>query len=66
MLEAYSVKGADSYVKIQVAASAAQAFSGIKGYLPADMKVNLLTGQFQGAVDALTGNPVVPASPTAK
>lgn len=61
LLEAYAAKGADAWVKTQVAESASKAFSGIKGYLPSDMKVNLLTGQFQTAVDSLTGNvsPVV-------
>lgn len=67
LLTAYAAKGADAWVKTQVAESASKAFAGIKGYLPADMKVNLLTGQFQTAVDSLTGNvsPVV-ALPTAK
>jgi regulator of protease activity HflC (stomatin/prohibitin superfamily) len=61
LLTAYAAKGADAWVKTQVAESAAKAFSGIKGYLPSDMKVNLLTGHFEAAVDTLTGAPVVPA-----
>lgn len=64
LLAAYSVPGSDAWVKTQVAESAAKAFGGIKGYLPADMKVNLLTGNFQTAVDTLTGSPVVTPTPT--
>lgn len=59
-LQAYAVQGADSYVKVEVAKSAAEAFKNIKGYLPSDMKVNLLTDNFNTAVDTLTGNTVVP------
>jgi regulator of protease activity HflC (stomatin/prohibitin superfamily) len=59
-LQAYAVQGADAYVKVEVAKSAAEAFKNIKGYLPADMKVNLLTDNFATAVDTLTGNTVVP------
>lgn len=62
LLKAYDVKGADAWVKVQVAESVAKAFGNIKGYLPADMKVNLLTGNFQTSVDTLTGNPVVPVA----
>jgi len=35
------------------------AFSNIKGYLPSDMKINLLTGNYLQGIDSLTGNPVV-------
>lgn len=59
MLEAYAVKGADSWVKVEVSKNVAAAFQNIKGYLPSDMKVNLLTGNFNASVDALTGNPIV-------
>lgn len=60
MLTAYNVKGADAWVKVQVAENVAKAFGNIKGYLPADMKVNLLTENFGKSVDSLTGNVVVP------
>lgn len=59
LLQAYAVQGADSWVKVQVANSVASAFGNIKGYLPSDMKLNLLTGNFSAAVDSLTGNPIV-------
>jgi regulator of protease activity HflC (stomatin/prohibitin superfamily) len=59
LLKAYDVKGADAWVKVQVAESVAKGFGNIKGYLPADMKVNLLTENFGKAVDALTGNPLI-------
>ncbi len=59
LLKSYSVAGSDSYVKVKVAEQVANAFSNIKGYLPTDMKVNLLTGNFLESVDSLTGNPIV-------
>lgn len=59
MLKAYSVPGSDNWVKTQVAESVARGFGNIKGYLPADMKVNLLTENFGKAVDVLTGNPLI-------
>jgi len=43
MLKAYAVQGADAWVKVEVSKNVAQAFQNIKGYLPSDMKVNLLT-----------------------
>ena len=52
-LEAYISEGADSYVSIQVAGSMAEAFSGIKGYLPESMSVNLLAEQFDQGVSLL-------------
>lgn len=63
LLKAYSVPGSDNWVKTQVAESVAKGFGNIRGYLPSDMKVNLLTENFGKAVDALTGNPlIVPTS----
>lgn len=59
MLKAYDVRGADAWVRVEVAKSVADAFQNIRGYLPSDMKVNLLTDNFNKSVDALTGNPVV-------
>jgi regulator of protease activity HflC (stomatin/prohibitin superfamily) len=63
MLKAYDVKGADAWVRVEVAKSVAAAFQNIKGYLPSDMKVNLLTDNFGKSVDALTGNPIVTPTP---
>lgn len=59
LLTAYSVPGSDNWVKTQVAESVAKGFGNIKGYLPADLKVNLLTENFNKAVDVLTGNPLI-------
>lgn len=59
MLKAYAVQGADAWVKVEVAKSLAQGISNIKGYLPGDMKVNLLTDNYLKGVDTLTGAPVV-------
>jgi len=52
-LQSYAVPGADTFAKIEIAKQLAPAFSGIKGFLPADMKVNLLTGNFVDAVEAM-------------
>lgn len=65
MLKAYDVKGADAWVRVEVSKNVAVAFQNIKGYLPSDMKVNLLTDNFGKSVDALTGNPIITA-PSAK
>lgn len=59
MLKAYDVKGADAWVKVQVAESAAKAFSGIRGYLPEKMTINTFADNFVKAVDVSTGNAVV-------
>ena len=59
LLKAYAVQGADAWVKVEVSKNLAVGFGGIKGYLPADMKVNLLTDNFVKAVDTMTGSPVV-------
>lgn len=61
MLQAWAVPGADSFVKVQIAQSLGSAFGNIKGYLPEDMKVNLLTDNFMKAVDSVTGNSIVVA-----
>ena len=52
-LSAYSTAGADGYVKIQVAQSMAEAFKGVKGYLPEKMSVNLLADQYAKGVNVL-------------
>lgn len=54
-LQAYAVPGADAFVKIEVSKNMAEAFKNVKGYLPGDMKINLLSGNFMDAVDALVG-----------
>lgn len=59
-LQAYAVPGADAFVKVEVAKQIAMAYQNIKGYLPADMKLNLLTDSFSKSVDSVTGNLVVP------
>lgn len=56
-LASFSVPGSDNYVKTEIAKSMATAFSGIKGYLPADMKVNLLSESFLKSVDSLMNSP---------
>jgi regulator of protease activity HflC (stomatin/prohibitin superfamily) len=64
LLKAYNTTGAEAWVKVQVAQHVAEAFKGIKGYLPGDMNMTLLTGNFQQSVDALTGNAVIPITTT--
>lgn len=57
---AYGADGADNYVRLQVANSMGQAFSGIKGYLPSDMTVVTLGQSFLDAVQKVTAPPVQP------
>ena len=65
MLKAYAVPGSDNWVKVEVSKNLASGIQNIKGYLPADMKINILTDNYLKGVDTLTGNPVV-ATPAAK
>jgi len=52
-LSAYAEKGADAYTRVEIAKQVAIAFGNVKGYLPEGMSVNLLSGQFQQAVESL-------------
>lgn len=54
-LSAYAVPGAESFVKIEVAKSMADAFKNIDGYLPEGMSVNLLSDQYTKGVNLLVG-----------
>lgn len=54
-LAAYAVPGAESFVQIEVSKSMADAFENISGYLPSDMKVNLLSESFLKAVQSISG-----------
>lgn len=45
-MQAYNTSGAENYVTMETAKSMAQAFKGINGYLPSDMKINVLTTSF--------------------
>jgi len=52
-LASYSVPGSDLYAKIQVAESIKGAFSNIKGYIPSDMKINVLTDSFDKSLQTV-------------
>lgn len=54
-MAAYSGPGADSYVKIKVSEQMAAAFGGIKGYMPSDMKINMLTTNFMESLERMMG-----------
>lgn len=56
-LSAYAVPGADNFVRVEVAKNMAEAFKNISGYLPSDLKVNLLSNSFLEAVQAVIGQP---------
>ena len=49
-LSAYAVEGADAFIKIEVAEQLAEGFKNIRGYLPQDMKINLLSESFLDAL----------------
>lgn len=53
---AYSVPGADTYARIQIAESMGNAFSNIKGYLPEKMQVFTLSDSFTKAVESVVGS----------
>lgn len=54
-LSAFAVDGAESFVQIKVAEQMALAFKGIQGYLPSDMKINLLSDNFMNSVKSIVG-----------
>ena len=54
-LAAYAVPGAEAFVRIEVAKGIGSAFSNIKGFLPADMKFNVLTESMEKSVNVLMG-----------
>jgi regulator of protease activity HflC (stomatin/prohibitin superfamily) len=57
-LSAYSANGSENYTKIKVAEAMGVAYSGIKGYLPSDMKVTVLSENFMQSVQGML-NPSV-------
>lgn len=52
-LESFQGTGGENYTKIEVAKQVAVAFSNNKGYLPANMSINLLTDSFDKSVNLL-------------
>jgi regulator of protease activity HflC (stomatin/prohibitin superfamily) len=54
-LQAYAVDGADAFVQIEVAKSMAVAFQNIQGYLPENMKINLLSSSFLDSLKSVVG-----------
>ena len=62
-LSAYAVEGADAFIKIEVAKQMAEGFKNIRGYLPQDMKINLLSESFLDAVRQAI-NPAAASNPT--
>jgi regulator of protease activity HflC (stomatin/prohibitin superfamily) len=62
-LGAYAAEGADAFVRIEVAKSMSGAFQNISGYLPQDMKINLLSDSFLRAIDSvMSGAAAKPAT----
>lgn len=57
-MEAYNAAGSENFVRMEVAKSVAEGFKGVQGYLPADMKINLLSSNFMDAVAAIMGKRV--------
>ncbi len=52
-LSAWAVPGADNFVRIEVANALSKAFQNIKGYVPQDMNISVLTDTFANAVDSV-------------
>ncbi len=52
-LSAFSVAGSDNYTKIKVAEQMSASFGGIKGYLPSNMTVNILSENFMRSLESL-------------
>ena len=62
LLSSYAVPGSDLYTRIQVAASLASSFSGVKGYLPQNVTYNTVAENFDKGVSLLVGAPAAPAA----
>lgn len=54
-MASYASAGSESFVRIEVAKQLAEGYKGIKGYLPSNMGVNLLTENFNKSVSILAG-----------
>lgn len=65
-LQSYSVPGSEQYTRIEVSKNLSEAYKNIKGYLPSDLKVNLLTDSFEKSIDILTGNAIIQTNLTHK
>jgi regulator of protease activity HflC (stomatin/prohibitin superfamily) len=52
-LSAYAVPGSDAFVKIEVAKHMAEAYGNIKGFLPNDIRINLLTDNFMRSIESI-------------
>lgn len=59
-LAAYAVPGADAFVRVEISKNMGAAFQGIRGFLPQDMRISVLSSDFEKAIDAVSGNTVVP------
>lgn len=53
LLSSYAVPGSDLYTRIQVAASLATSFAGVKGYLPQGVTYNTVSRDFDQGVSLL-------------
>jgi regulator of protease activity HflC (stomatin/prohibitin superfamily) len=54
-LMAFDVKGADAYVKVEVAKSVSAGMQNIKGFLPANMSVSVIGSDILNSVEGLIG-----------
>ncbi len=52
-LQAYAVEGAESFVRIEIAKSIAEANSGVQGYIPEGMTINVITDRILSAIDSI-------------
>jgi regulator of protease activity HflC (stomatin/prohibitin superfamily) len=57
-LQAYDVKGADAYVKVEVAKSVASGMQNIKGFLPSNMSVSVIGDDVLKTVESFLGERV--------
>lgn len=52
-LQAYAVEGADAFVRIEIAKSIAEANSGVQGYIPEGMTINVITDRILTAIESI-------------
>lgn len=63
-LNAYDADGAQLKAMVDISGNLSTAFSGVQGYLPSDMKINVLSTSFTDALDGLLKRAAAPVDKT--
>ena len=64
LFAAWSINGASNFVKVEIADRLAKAYSGVQGFIPEGMSVNVLADGFNSAVEAVVAGNLMTRDPT--